>query len=152
MKKIQLTLFSSILLITFVNAQQHIIVSVDGFFTNKDSSYVLEYVGAENIKKIVHIPPDSSQILLGEIGKSGILNFVSIDPKSNKSKHFRKRENLLFENNPSYFINNNQVPQSEISTINPSKIISVTILSQLRSVQLYGQEKRNGVVIIKARE
>lgn len=151
-RKFKLVFFFCVFFMSIVNAQKNTVVAVDGFFTNKDSNYVFNYLGKDFTKEIIDIPPDSAQVLIGEIGKSGIINIITIDPKSKKSKYFQLKDNLLFENNPSYYINNKEVDKSEISLINPSKIISVNIISQLKSVQLYGKEKKCGVILITIKE
>jgi hypothetical protein len=135
-----------------VNAQENIVVAVDGFFTNKDSTSVVNHLELDFIKEITNIPPDSAQVLIGEIGKGGIINIVTIDTKSKKSKYFQSEDNLLFENNPSCFVNDKEVDKSGISSLNPSKIISVNIISQLKSAQLYGKEKKCGVILVTTKE
>jgi hypothetical protein len=151
-RKLQLLLFFCIFSTLTLKAQKEIVVAVDGFFTNKDSNYVVNHLGEGYIKETIIIPPDSAQVLIGEIGKSGIINIVTIDPKSKKSRYFRLEDNSLFENNPSYFINNKEVDKSEISLLDPSKIISVNFISQLKSAQLYGKERKYGVILVTIKE
>ena len=151
-RKLKLVLFFCIFFAFILNAQEKIVVAVDGFFTNKDSNDVVNYLGEGFIKEIINIPPDSAQVLIGEIGKSGITNIITIAPASEKSRYFRLEDNSLFENNPSCFINNKEVDKSEISLLNPSKIISVNIIPQLESARLYGKEKKCGVILVKAKQ
>lgn len=151
-RKLQLILFFCIFFSVALNAQEKIVVAVDGFFTNKDSTYVVNHLGTHFIKEIKNIPPDSAQVLIGKIGKSGIINIVTTDPVSKKSRYFRLEDNSLFENNPSCFINNKEVDKSEISLLNPSKIVSVNIIPQLKSAQLYGKEKKCGVILVTTKE
>ena len=151
-RKFQLVLFFCIFFALTLKAQEKIVVAVDGFFTNKDSNYVVNHLGEGFIKETINIPPDSAQVLIGEIGKSGIINIVTVDPKNKKSKDFQLEDNLLFENNPSCFINNREVDKSEISLLNPSKIVSVNIIPQLKSAQLYGKERKCGVILVTTKE
>lgn len=153
-RKFQLVFFSCIFFLSMVNAQDNIVVAVDGFFTNKDSSYVLNHLGPDFVKEIVNIPPDSSQVLLGEIGKFGIINIVTMDRRSKKSKYFQLENNLLFELNPIYFLNDKEVNKSmiEVALSNPSKLVSVNIIAQLESIQMYGKEKKGGVVLVTTKQ
>lgn len=151
-QKIKSVLFFCIFFASILNAQEKTVVSVDGFFTNKDSNDVVNHLGGSFIKEITNIPPDSAQVLIGEIGKSGILNIITIDPASEKSRYFRRKGNSLFENNPSCFINNKEVDKSEISLLNPSEIVSVNIIPQLESARLYGKEKKYGVILVTTKK
>lgn len=151
-RKLQLVLFFCIFFALKLYAQEKIIVAVDGFFTNKDSNYVVTHLGEGFIKEIINIPPDSAQVLIGDIGKSGIINIITIAPAGGKSRYFRLEGNSLFENNPSCFINNKEVDKSEISLLNPSKIVSVNIIPPLESARLYGKEKKCGVILVTIKE
>ncbi len=151
-RKLKLVVFFCIFFALTLNAQEKIVVAVDGFFTNKDSSDVVTHLGEGFIKEIINIPSDSAQVLIGEIGKSGIINIITIAPASKESRYFRLEDNSLFENNPSCFINNKEVDISEISLLNPSKIVSVKIIPQLESARLYGKEKKFGVISVTSKE
>jgi hypothetical protein len=149
--KFQIVFFASLFFISILQAQEHRVIAVDGYFTNKDSSYVVNYLGSEFIKEVVNIPSDSAQVLIGEIGKMGITNIITINPRDNKSQELRTKENLLFEIKPTYFVNDKEVDKTVVSKLHPSTFISVSILSQLMSAQKYGKEKRYGAVSIKQR-
>ena len=151
-RKFQLVFFTTLIFISLLQAQEHRVIAVDGYFTNKDSSYVVNYLGSEFIKEVVNIHCDSAQVLIGEIGKMGITNIITINPRDNKSQDFRTKENLLFEIKPAYFVNDKEVDKTVMSKLHPSTFISVSILSQLMSAQKYGKEKRYGAISIKQRQ
>lgn len=150
--KFQLVFFASLFFISILQAQEHKVIAVDGYFTNKDSSYVVNYLGSEFIKKVVNIPSDSAQALIGEIGKMGITNIITVDPGGDKSQYFRTKDNLLFEMKPAYFVNDKEVDKMVMSKLHPSTFISVSILPPLMSAQKYGKERRYGAVSIKQRQ
>ena len=150
--KFQLVFFASLFFISILQAQEHRVIAVDGYFTNKDSSYVVNYLGSEFIKETTNIPSDSAQVLIGEMGKFGITNIMTNNPSDNKSKYFQTDDNLLFEIKPTYFVNDKEVDKTVVSKLHPSTLISVSILSQLKSAQKYGKEKKYGAVSIKQRQ
>lgn len=151
-RKSGLVLFFFLFFTITLNAQEKAVIAVDGYFTNKDSAEVVALLGEGFIKELIKIPPDSAQILIGEFGRYGILNIITNAHLSEKSKYFRSKENSLYEGNPSYLINNKEVDKSEISLLNPSKIISVNTISQLESALRYGKEKRFGAVLVTVRD
>ena len=150
--KFQIVFFTSFVFISILQAQEHRVIAVDGYFTNKDSSYVVNNLGIEFIKEVVNINSDSAQVLIGETGKMGITNIITINPQEDKSQDFRTKENLLFEIKPTYFVNDKEVDKTVMSKLHPSTFISVSIFSQLMSAQKYGKEKRYGAVSIKLRQ
>lgn len=139
---------------SIVNAQQKRVVVVDGYFTQKDSTYVVDYLGTDYIKEVSHISSDSALVLIGNTGMHGILNIITTNPQSLKSKHFREKENLLFSTSVAYFINGKEVSKMMLETAmrNPAKLISVNTITPLKAAQMYGIEKKGGVVFVKKRE
>jgi hypothetical protein len=132
-----------------LTAQNKPVVVVDGYFTQKDSSFVFQYLGKDFIKKIEAILPDSAKKIIGNMGKFGILNFSTNDPNDEKSRLFRNSENRLFHEKPAVIVNGVEVKDFDMSTLNPGKIISVEILAPLISALKYGEDRKSGMLIIK---
>lgn len=146
-------LFISCLFFTFIaNAQVSKVVAVDGYFTNKDSAYVISHLGKKFIKEIINISPDSAQTLIGEDGKFGILSISTIDPKNEKSKYFKSEDNKLFKGNPRLFIGGEDAGHIDVSRVNLEVFPEIRVLSQLESAQLYGKEKKYGIIFIKSQK
>lgn len=150
MKSIFIVLFI-FSIINELQAQNKPIVVVDGFFTNKDSAFVVEYL-RENIKEITTINPDSSQKILGEKGKYGIVNILTHTPQNKKSKFFRTKENIMFGEEKNIIVDGNEVEDFDVNSLNPEKIVAVKIFTPLKSVQKYGMSRRGGVIIIETKD
>ena len=116
-RKFQLLFFTGLFFISILQAQDHRVIAVDGYFTNKDSNYVVNYLGSEFIKEVVNIPSDSAEVLIGEMGKFGITNFITNNPIDDKSMYFQTDDNLLFEIKPTCFVNDKEVDKTEVSKI-----------------------------------
>jgi hypothetical protein len=151
MKKLKPLLVFIFLIFTLGDlcAQNRPVVAVDGYFTKKDSSFVFEYLGKNLIKQIDAILPDSAKKIIGDQGKYGIVNFSTYNPNNEKVKLFRNNENKLFQEKPVTIVNGMEVKNFEMSMLDPAKIISVEILTPLRSAQKFGKDRKSGVVIIK---
>lgn len=133
-------------------AQDKPVVVVNGYFTNKDSSFVFEYLGKNLIKRVDVILPDSAKKIIGDVGKFGIINFSTYDLNDEKAKFFRNNENILYKEKHVVIVNGIEVKDFDMNSLNPAKIISVEILTPLGSAQKYGEARKGGMISIKVKE
>ena len=142
-----------LLISTFDNsrAQNSKAVAVDGYFTNRDSVFVSEYLGPDNIISVIELQTDSAVQLLGDAGKKGLIIFKSSDPHGEKSAYFRRQENRLITKPVSYIVNGAEPENFKMNSIDPASIKSVNVYTPLGAAQKFGCEKNGGVVFIQTK-
>ena len=127
------------------------IIAVDGYFTNKDSIFVVGYL-KENIKQITVIPSDSAQKILGKKGEFGIISISTNNSQSEMSRTFRAKENILFKEGKNFIIDEQEVEGFSMNSLISENIVAVEIFTPLKSAQLYGESKIGGVVKIRTKD
>ena len=153
MKKNSLMIAFLLLFSVFNNsqAQNKKAVAVDGYFTCKDSAFVSEYLGTDNIQSVISLQPDSARKLLGDAGNKGLVVFKSSDPHGKKSTYFRQKENKLMTKPVSYFLDGTEMENFRVNSINPASIKTVNVYTPLGAAQKYGKAKNGGVVLVKTK-
>ena len=115
-----LTTFKSI-------GQNQLLVVVDGFFTHKDSSFVVNYLDDE-IKCMQVISRDSLKETLGEYAREGVL---LIDTK-NRNDEYKNGFDL--------------------NSLDPTTIEKIEIIHPYNAIMEYGLEMKSGIINIYTKE
>ena len=135
-----LTSFSAI-------GQNQLLVVVDGFFTNNDSTFVVNYLDDE-IKTIEVLSTDFSEELLGKYGKFGVLKIETKNRQSEKSRFFRNVENIFFKDAPKFYLNDQFEESFDPNSIDAKTIEKIEVIHPYDAIIEYGLEMKSGIIKI----
>ena len=126
--------------------QDQKLVVVDGFLTNKDSAYVVNYF-QDDILSMEILHPDSSKLLIGEYGNNGILVIRTLGLNVHRPNIFYKEEYQLFSDKPKIFLDDQYREDLETSMVldDSQKIDRVAVISPFEAIIEYGMEMKGGV-------
>jgi hypothetical protein len=128
--------------------QDQKVVVVNGFLTNKDSAYVVNYF-QDDILSMEILPPDSAKLLIGEYGNNGIVVIRTLGLNPNI---FFKKEHLLFKDPPNIFLNDQYKEDLDMSMIDQQTIEKINITSQYDAIIKYGVEMKSGILWVYTKD
>ena len=117
---------------------------VDGKRTSEEE---LKGINPKEIKSIDVLKNETSTFLYGEDGKNGVVLITMKKPAQHAiiSTHGLKGKPLIV-------VDEKKMPADfELNTVNPDKIESISILKDKSANEIYGDEGKNGVIIIKTK-
>jgi TonB-dependent SusC/RagA subfamily outer membrane receptor len=117
---------------------------VDGKRTSEEE---LQGINPKEIKSIDVLKNETSTFLYGEDGKNGVVLITMKKPAQHAiiSTHGLKGKPLIV-------VDEKKMPADfELNTVNPDKIESISILKDKSANEIYGDEGKNGVIIIKTK-
>ncbi len=117
---------------------------VDGKRTSEEE---LQGINPEEIKSIDVLKNETSTSIYGEDGKNGVVLITMKKPAQHAiiSTHGLKGKPLIV-------VDEKKMPADfELNTVNPDKIESITVLKDKSANEIYGDEGKNGVIIIKTK-
>jgi hypothetical protein len=126
--------------------QDQKVVVVNGFFTNKDSAYVVNYFQGDILSMDI-LTPDSAKLLIGEHGNNGIVVIRTLGLNVHRPNIFYKQEHQLFSDKPKIILDDQFREDLEPSMImnETRKIDSVKLISPFEAIIAYGSEMKGGV-------
>ena len=126
--------------------QDQKVVVVNGFFTNKDSAYVVNYF-QDDILSMEILPPDSAKLLIGEYGNNGIIVIRTLGLNVHRPNIFYKEEHQLFIDKPKIILDDEYREDLEPGMVlsDSQRIDSLVIISPFEAIIAYGSEMKGGV-------
>jgi len=117
---------------------------VNGVEVSKEAA---DEIAAEGVKEITIWKGDKAVEKYGERGKNGVieLDCPSCDPEELKEE---KELELKIRPQPLFILNSTKVAENVLKKIEPQNIKSITVLKDPKATEKYGEEGKNGVVII----
>lgn len=117
---------------------------VNGVEVSKEAA---DEIATEGVKEITVWKGDKAVEKYGERGKNGVieLDCPSCDPEELKEE---KELELKIRPQPLFILNSTKVAENVLKKIEPQNIKSITVLKDPKATEKYGEEGKNGVVII----
>jgi predicted DNA-binding protein YlxM (UPF0122 family) len=137
--------------------QDQKLVVVNGFLTNKDSAYVVNYF-QDDILSMEILPPDSAKLLIGEYGNYGIIVIRTLGLNVHRPNIFFKEEHRLFSDKPKIILDDEYREDLDINMIidpgkfDTSSIDKIKVISPFNAVAKYGFEMKGGVWEVYTKE
>jgi TonB-dependent SusC/RagA subfamily outer membrane receptor len=128
--------------------------------TKKPPLYILDgkKIDPEEMDKITHESIESLNVIKSEqavekYGKKGENGIIEITSKSHNSKNIPvikiKGSSI---NNPLYIVDEKKISAKKAEKINPDDIESIDVLKGEHAIEKYGEEAKNGAVVIRLKE
>jgi len=126
--------------------QDQKLVVVNGFLTNKDSTYVVNYF-QDDILSMEILPPDSAKLLIGEYGNNGIIVIRTLGLNIHRPNIFYKEEHQLFSDKPKIILDDEYREDLEPGMVlsDSQRIDSLVIISPFEAILAYGLEMKGGI-------
>lgn len=106
----------------------------------------MDKINPDDIESVNVLKGEQATRLYGEKGKNGA---VIIKPKGEKAV-VTLREGMDKENPPLIIIDGKRMPKDfNLSTLKPEEIESISVLKDKLAIEAYGEDGKNGVIIIR---
>lgn len=128
------------------------LVVVDGFFIDRSEEYIKNYFGEGSLRETHYLKPAIATEMIGELGKDGLVLIMTKEANNLKSIELRSEEYLLFDDPPLMIINNQEVNNVKLESIDPNSVESIEIVTPFTAVKEFGPERKGGIIKIVLKE
>lgn len=119
---------------------------VDGKITSTKKA---DKINPDDIESINVLKGKHAIEKYGEKAKNGVIE-ISTKPQNSKNKPVLKIKGASI-NNPLYIVDGKKMSAKKVNKINPDNIERVDVLKVDKAIEMYGEEAKNGVVIITSK-
>lgn len=131
--------------VIFSNDGKKPLLVIDG--KEMDSDFPLNSIKPEDIASVTVLKDRSASEIYGDKAKDGVIVITTKNKKNeNVTVHFK-------EGKPLYVIDGKKMTKDfDSGILNPNEIESISVLKDKSAVELYGDEGKNGVVLITTKK
>lgn len=112
-----------------------------------------ESVDPNDIESIDVLKNESSIALYGERGKNGVVLVTTKNGTLKNDSQIKIQENNGFgDKKPLMIVDGEKVDMKTFEELNPDKIVSISVLKDAPSVEEYGEEGKDGVILVTTKQ